>query len=423
MDDTAAELARLKAAQARLAAEHDAVVERLRVCEESARKKARFLSELSHDLRTPINGVLGMIQLALASKTCPEAREFLDMAQTSATTLLSLVNELLELSAVESGRLSLVEKLFDPRAEFEPMLRNFKTQSQWKNVEFTYRIDDLVPLRLIGDAARTKQVLVNLLGNSFANTKKGFISVAIGLWGGEGKGAGRPGTMLPPGRVALQFTVKDTGIGIDPSRQADLFEPYAPGADSLDMKHGRGSSLGLAVCKRLVAMMHGDIWLDSAEGRGSAFTFTVEYGLCDESRPRPAPPETVSVPVPPGNLRILLAEDEPVNRIFTVRALQRLGFTVLTAVDGKEALQVLSREPVDLVLMDIQMPRLNGLDATRAIRAGQVPGLDPGIPIVALTAFAMESDKMRGLEAGMDEYVTKPFEVPVLMDIIRRVLD
>ncbi len=421
MDDTETELARVRAAYSRLEAEHAAVVERLRACEDSARKRTRFLAELSHELRTPINGVLGMLELAQVTTAPHEAREFLDMAQTSATTLLSLVNDLLEITAVESGRLSLVEKLFDPRAEFEPVLRNFKTQSQWKNVGFSYRIDDLVPLRLIGDAVRTRQVLVNLLGNAFAYTKKGLISVAIGLWAGEGSGI--PGGALPPGRVALQFTIRDTGVGIDPARQAALFEPFASSQDPLDKKYGGGPGLGLAVCKRLVAMMRGDIWMESSEGRGSTFFFTVEYGLPEETQPRPAPVETAKVTVPPGKLRILLAEDEPVNRIFTVRALQRLGFTVLTAVDGKEALQILSREPVDLVLMDIQMPRLNGLDATRAIRAGQVPGLDPGIPIVALTAFAMESDKIRGLEAGMDEYVTKPFEVPLLVEAIRRVLN
>ncbi|NMC49344.1 MAG: response regulator [Desulfovibrio sp.] len=421
MDDTAAELARLRLAHSRLEAEHEDALKRIKGCEDAARKKALFLSELSHELRTPINGVLGMLQLAMAATTPDEAREFLDMAQTSATTILSLVNDLLEISAVESGRFSLVEKLFDPRAEFEPVLRNFKTQSRWKNLEFSYRIDDMVPLRLIGDAARTRQVLINLLGNAFAYTKKGFISVAIGLW--DGRGTGRRDTPPAPGRITLQFTVKDTGMGIDPSRQTDLFEPFASGGDSLDRKYGTGSGLGLAVCKRLIGMMHGDIWFESSEGLGSTFSFTVEYGLADEVRPRLVSPETAVVSMPPGNLRILLAEDEPVNRIFTVRALQRLGFTVLTAVDGKEALQVLSREPVDLVLMDIQMPRLNGLDATRAIRSGQVPGLDPGIPIVALTAFAMESDKMRGIEAGMDEYVTKPFEVPKLMDVIRRVLN
>jgi signal transduction histidine kinase/CheY-like chemotaxis protein len=418
-----ADVKRLRKECARLRDDAADLEKRLRGCETELQAKTRFLEELSLELRTPINGVMGMLQLAKTTASPEERREFLDMAQVSAATLQSLVNDLLEFSALDSGRLPLVEKLFDLRAEFEPMLRNFKTQGQWKSLEFSYRIDDAAPLRLIGDAGRTKQILVNLLNNAFAFTKKGFVSVDISPWRGQGDERGVPLAPLGPGRSRLHFTIKDSGIGIAAHRHADLFEPFGTGASSLEKQYSGGAGLGLAVCKRLVTMMHGNIWFESREGQGSTFHFTVDFGLADQERP-PAPAQK---PVPagdaPGRLKILLAEDEPVNRIFTVRALQKCGFTVLTAVDGKEALQMLSREPVDLVLMDIQMPRLNGLDATRAIRAGQVPGVDPAIPIVALTAFAMESDKVRGLEAGMDEYITKPFEMPMLMAAIQRVLE
>ncbi|MEF3696244.1 response regulator [Desulfolutivibrio sp.] len=422
MDEDATELLHLKKKLLRLQARYADLEKRLRDCENSVQSKTRFLEDLSLELRTPINGVLGMLQLARATPSLEERQEYLEMAQVSASTLQSLVNDLLEFSALDSGRLPLVEKLFDLRAEFSPLLRNFKSQSQWKSLEFSYQIDDALPLRLIGDADRTKQILVNLLNNAFAYTKKGFISVTVGPWRGQNGGREAPTAAPRPGRCLLHVTVKDSGIGIAGNRQADLFKPFAVGAHPLEKQYSGGAGLGLAVCKRLVRMMRGDIWLESREGHGSTFHFTVECGLADQFVAS-LPPKTAAVPdVQPRNLKILLAEDEPVNRIFTVRVLQKCGFTVLTAVDGKEALQLLSREPVDLVLMDIQMPRLNGLDATRAIRAGQVPGVNPAIPIVALTAFAMESDKVRGLEAGMNEYLTKPFEAPMLMEAIQRVM-
>jgi signal transduction histidine kinase/ActR/RegA family two-component response regulator len=422
MQETDAELLQLRKELADLREKNADLEKCLRDRELDLQAKTRFLAELSMELRTPINGVLGMLQLA-GSTTCDTERaECLDMAQVSAATLQSLVNEMLEFPALESGRIPLVEKLFDLRVELEPMLRNFKTQSQWKSLKFTYHIDDDAPLRLIGDVGRTKQVLVNLINNAFAFTKKGFVSVTIAPWRGQVNSTDT--TLRPPrpGRHLLHFTVKDSGIGIAPHRHADLFSPFASGAGALEKQYSGGAGLGLAVCKRLVTMMRGDIWLESREGQGSAFHFVVDFGLEDQTNRAQGPVKSAPVSCIPGKLRILLAEDEPVNRIFTVRALQKCGFTVLTAVDGKEALQMLSRETVDLVLMDIQMPRLNGLDAARAIRAGQVQGVNPRIPIVALTAFAMESDKIRGLEAGMDEYVTKPFEVPALMEIIQRVL-
>ena len=421
MDDDN-ELKRLKKDHSQLQAKVAELEHDLRACQGLVQAKTRFLKDLSLELRTPINGVMGMLQLARSTPSPEERREYLEMAQVSASTLQNLVNDLLEFSALDSGHLPLVEKLFDLRAEFEPLGRNFKSQSQWKSLEFSYLIDDALPLRLIGDVGRTRQILVNLLNNAFAYTKKGFVSVTVGPWRGQNGGRGVSAAALRPGRCILHFTVKDSGIGIAAHRQATLFEPFATGVNPLEKQYSGGAGLGLAVCRRLARMMQGDIWVDSREGQGSAFHFTVECGLADQTAATAPPPKAAAPEVHPGNLKILLAEDEPVNRIFTVRVLQKCGFSVVTAVDGKEALQMLSREPVDLVLMDIQMPRLNGLDATRAIRAGQVPGVDPAIPIVALTAFAMESDKVRGLEAGMNEYLTKPFEVPTLMEAIQRVM-
>jgi CheY-like chemotaxis protein len=301
-----------------------------------------------------------------------------------------------------------------------PLLRNFATQAMVRSFEFSYHFDPLLPARLIGDPNRTKQILINLIGNAFKYTRKGAVTVRIGLWEAPSEAS------VPAGqseRIRLHVAVTDTGVGIAPDRQAAIFEPFGIGEDYLTKQYS-GAGLGLAIARRLAALMGGDITLESEPGRGSTFYLTMECGLPQgETRPAgiipkpPAPPVEAS-----GGLRILLAEDEPVNRIYTVRALQKLGHRVETAADGREALAMLGREPYDLVLMDIQMPRLNGLEATRLIRSGQVPGLSPTIPVVALTAYAMDSDRERGLEAGMDEYVTKPFEPFELVAAMDRAL-
>jgi CheY-like chemotaxis protein len=222
----------------------------------------------------------------------------------------------------------------------------------------------------------------------------------------------------------LLLTVEDTGVGIAPERQGTIFEPFGIGEDYLTKKYS-GAGLGLAVARKLAVMMGGDIVFTSVPGQGSTFCASLECGLPrngGQARGRARQSQAVSTAQAGDGLRILLAEDEPVNRIFTVRALQKLGHKVDTAADGREALVLLAQAPYDLVLMDIQMPRLNGLEATRLIRSGQAPGIAPTIPVVALTAYAMDSDRQKGLEAGVDEYVTKPFEPAELVAAMERAL-
>ncbi len=380
--------------------------------------KSQFLANMSHELRTPLNGILGMAELLLDTAKDEETRDSLTAIRHSASLLMHVVGDLLDLSAVEAGRLLVVEREFDLQAELLPLLRNFATQSQLRSFSFSYQFDPLVPPRLIGDPNRTKQILINLVGNAFKYTKKGSVTVRIGL----DESPGREAAAGDRPRVRLHMAVADTGIGIDPQSQATIFEPFGIGENYLTKKYS-GAGLGLSIAKRLANLMGGDITLESRPGRGSTFHLTLACGL-PEADPVAVPRRAVPPPEAetPGGLRILLAEDEPVNRIFTVRALQKLGHTVETAADGREALALLGQASFDLVLMDIQMPRLNGLEATRMIRSGQVPGIARTIPVVALTAYAMDSDRQRGLEAGMDEYVTKPFEPSELVEAMERAL-
>jgi PAS domain S-box-containing protein len=382
--------------------------------------KTQFLANMSHELRTPLNGILGMTQLLLDGAASGETREYLGVIQKSASLLLHIVGDLLDLSRVEAGRLMLVEREFDLQAELLPLLRNFAAQSKVRPFAFTFHFDPLLPPRLIGDPNRIRQICINLIDNAFKYTKNGSVSVRIGLWESP---ADEPVAAPAASRIRLHIAVADTGVGIAPESQTAIFEPFGIGENVLTKKYS-GAGLGLSVARRLAAMMGGGIRVESEPGRGSTFYLTLECGLPESGRKPPAaePAVAATAAMPGRSLRILLAEDEPVNRIFTVRALEKLGHQVETAADGREALVMLGRAPFDLVLMDIQMPRLNGLEATRMIRSGQVPGLSRAIPVVALTAYAMDADRERGLEAGMDEYVTKPFEPGELVAAMARAL-
>jgi PAS domain S-box-containing protein len=393
--------------------------ETLRAAKQAANTaKMRFLANMSQELRTPLTSIVQLAQKLLDGPVAGETREHLDTIRESADILQHIVGELLELSTVESGKLALTRTEFHLEDELLPLLRDFDSQSRLRAFDFTFSFDPRLPSRLVGDPQRLRQILTTLLGNAFKYTEGGAVSLRIApAEAAPAADAGEPST-----RVHLVVTVTDTGPGLAPDRLEGLFERPGTGEDACG-RLGDGADVDLPTARRLARLMDGDLSVECAPGGGSAFRLTL---ACEPAAPKAAP--VPAAPVKPvgavrkTGLRILLAEDEPVNRIFTVRALQKLGHQVETAVDGREALSLLGRGPFDLILMDIQMPRLNGLEATRLIRSGQVSEGVAAIPVVALTAYAMDADRERGLAAGMDEYVTKPFEPHELAAAMERAM-
>jgi PAS domain S-box-containing protein len=373
--------------------------------EEASQAKSEFLANMSHEIRTPMNGVIGMTELALMSDPAPQVRHYLHMAKKSGHALLEIINDILDLSKIEAGRLELEQEPFSLREAVRQAMEPLRLTARGKGLHLEHAVDEHAPDALVGDQGRLRQVLTNLTGNAIKFTRQGSIRVLA-----------EPADEHAPaaGRACLLFRVEDTGPGIPERQQARIFETFAQAEAGHD-----GTGLGLPISSNLVAMMDGRIWLESEPGAGSTFFFTA----CFHQQDVPAhPPEaTVSpaahAPTQGCTLRILLVEDNEINQILGRDLLENLGCAVVLAATGLEALEWLRAEPFDAVLMDIRMPGMDGLEATRRIRAGEAG--DPAIPVIAVTAHALAGDKERFLAAGMDDYLSKPIE----MEELHRVLD
>jgi signal transduction histidine kinase/ActR/RegA family two-component response regulator len=361
--------------------------------------KSRFLAKMSHEIRTPMNGILGMTDLLKQSGLTAERRRYAEHVDEAARSLLQIIDDVLDVSRVEAGRLKLETKDFDLRAALSSSIRLLEDRAHQKGLELRWSATDRVPFAVHGDPGRLRQVLVNLVGNAVKFTSAGEVRVLVDL--------SDPST---PEGCRLCFEVLDTGIGIPAEAQAHLFEPFSQVDDSASRSFG-GAGLGLAISRQLVELMGGAIGVESRSGEGARFWFTARFGFATSAVRQPEEADS-PVPLLPLGGRVLLVEDNPVNREVALANLTSLGCRVDVAEDGAAAVSLAARESYDAILMDCEMPGLDGYDATRAIRAQEAGAASDGgghVPIIALTASALPTDRARALESGMDEHLPKPF--------------
>jgi CheY-like chemotaxis protein len=351
---------------------------------------------MSHEIRTPMNGIIGMQSLALTASSEEDGNGYVEAAQHSAYALLAILNDILDLSKIEAGRLEIHSAPFSLRHFINDVVQLVRPRAREKGLELVCTLSEATPDTLLGDALRIRQILTNLLGNAVKFTDRGRVELRVDS---------RPAA---PDRLQLDIAVADTGIGIRPEHQGVIFEAFRQADSSTTRQYG-GTGLGLTISARLVAMMGGTISVESTPGQGSTFRFTVPCRFApDDSVTAPARSIALAAQGPSKKLRILLAEDNPVNQRVAQRLLEKRGHQVSIAGDGRQALQaVMEAPPFDLILMDVQMPTMDGLEATRAIRRIESPERN-AVPIVAMTAFAMKGDRERCLAAGMNGHLSKP---------------
>lgn len=371
--------------------------------------KNEFLANMSHEIRTPLNGVLSILQLLETTDPTAEQQEYLGIATRSANRLTRLLTDILDISRIEAGKITLAQEVFAVSRLKDSLRDLFSKAFSEKNITLRFAFDDTIPPRLIGDEARLSQILFNLVGNALKFTDSGSVSVeAMRL----GNTAGD--------RVRILFIISDTGIGISDTQVMQIFEPFVQ-ADSSYTRSFQGAGLGLSIVKKLVALLGGELAIDSTPGQGTAVYLTLPFALPGDTTDQARQALQEIRPAPEGG-RILLVEDDLVSAIIGKLILEKARYSVLHARNGQEALALVHDNPVDLILMDIQMPDMDGVEATEAIRADADPNLRR-IPIIALTAHAMIGDRERFLAAGMNSYLTKPFNRELLIKTIGALID
>jgi signal transduction histidine kinase/CheY-like chemotaxis protein len=386
-----------KLRNARAAAERNAAA-----AESASRAKAQFLAMMSHEIRTPMNGILGVADLLRSMAPNPEQKRLLDILTSSGGSLLRIINDILDFSKMEADRLELHASAFELRSLANELEHLLAPSAAARNIAFAIELDPKLRPGVFGDRQRLVQVLLNLGTNAVKFTDHGEVRLALRA------------QAAPDGVARIEISVRDTGIGMDEEALSRLFTPFTQFADG-NHRRGSGTGLGLVIAQKLVGMMKGRIEVQSTPGRGSIFSFTIDLPVADVND------ETTTVRVLRlESLAVLVAEDNPVNQVVVAAMLKQLGHVATLVPDGRAALAALTQGDFDLVLMDCNMPNMDGLAATRQLRSGAAGVRDPAIPVIALTANAMDGDREECLVAGMDDFLSKPVTLEALRLAIER---